>query len=97
MGGGGAKWYDSTETLVLYILYSLYDPMERNSLRLCWNFRTTYEAASRNKVVVPARQARLAESIPWNQILGLLKSLKIRAQIKAGIETRLHCRDGPHS
>jgi hypothetical protein len=39
--------------------------------QLCWNFETVY------RVVVPG-PARLAESIPWNRLLGFLKVLKYR-------------------
>ncbi len=49
----------------------------------CWNLRTTYggKEPSRNRVVVPARQATKAGGIvSLESIPGLHKSLKIRAQ-----------------
>ncbi len=51
----------------------------------CWNFWTVYEGQepSRNRVLVPARQAtyRLAESIPWNRFLGFIEVSKYRLWI----------------
>jgi hypothetical protein len=44
---------------------------------LCWNFRTVYGGLGRGLTYRPARQHRLAESIPWNRFLGLLKVKKI--------------------
>jgi hypothetical protein len=51
-----------------------------------WNFYTIYGGLelSRNRVVVPARQASQPSGISsLESILGLLKSLKIRAQVPA--------------
>ncbi len=48
-----------------------------NEVELCWNFRTIYGGSepSRNRVVVPARQAGGIDSL--ESIPVLLKSLKI--------------------
>ncbi len=52
----------------------------------CWNFETIYggQEPSRNRVVIPARQATQPGGIDsWESILGLLKSLKNRAQYQS--------------
>ena len=51
---------------------------------LCWNCETIYggKEPSRNKVVVPARQATRADGIDaLESILGRLKNLKNQAQL----------------